>query len=162
MGSKRVGHDWVITLSLSWCIYKRIQRWDGNKHQKIINYKKQKLNNNKKSELPLRFQAWMTTQQSHKRYTSGIWRWKAGILLAIMGWCTTGRQRQLADSWKCRPVVWVQEHYCKCRLESCSPRKLLTLELNWNYDITKEGKEDKEEIRGGSWGNDGILRFKKS
>jgi len=27
----------------------------------------------------------MTTQQSHKRYTSGIWRWKAGILLAIMG-----------------------------------------------------------------------------
>ena len=115
-----------------------------------------------KSELSLRFQAWMTKQQSHKRYKSGIWRWKAGILLATMGWCTTGRQRQLADSWKCRPVIWVEEHYWKCRLESCSPRKLLTLELNWNYDITNESKEDKEEIWGGSWGNDGILRFKKS
>ena len=93
--ARRVGHDWVITLSLSWCIYKRIQRWDGNKHQKIINYKKQKSNNNKKSELSLRFQAWMTKQQSRKRYTSGIWRWKAGILLAIMGWCITGRQLEM-------------------------------------------------------------------
>lgn len=41
-----------------WCTYKRIHGYNRGKKKKVV-YKKQNPNNNKKSKLSQRFQAWV-------------------------------------------------------------------------------------------------------